>query len=131
MFYWHETSITYICSSSSIRSKSFNKSQTDLNVLNDLNHLNNVIRASLLHPSLQKPSPAHPVVVDPQEVAAAGFGEVILAMNFPIPPAAGEDVRAGEFVHGTIPWSPEKPAVVMRCPGRWRQRNWLCKHPAD
>src|SRR5437867_3849610 len=120
MFCRHETSITYICSSSSIRSKSFNKSQTDLNVLNDLNHLNNVICASLLHPSLQKPSPTHPVVVDPQEVAAAGLGEVVLAVDFPVPPAAGEDVRAGEFVHSAILWSPEKPAVVMRCPGRWR-----------
>ena len=44
----------------------------------------------------------HQKTLTPEEIAAAGFGEVVVALNLAIPPAAGVDVRAGEFVDAAM-----------------------------
>src|SRR4029434_7614548 len=49
-----------------------------------------------LYPPLQKPSSPHPIVINPGDDAAAGFGVIVVALDFLIPPAAGENVGAGE-----------------------------------
>ena len=42
--------------------------------------------------ALQTPAPPDPVVVEPKNIAAAGFGEVVFALDLAVPPAAGEHI---------------------------------------
>src|SRR5207247_1246016 len=56
------------------------------------------LERSLFNHSLPKPSSSYPVVVEPEKIAAAGFGEVVFALDLAVPPAAGEDIGAGELV---------------------------------
>ena len=61
----------------------------------------------------KKPSPSHPVVVKPQQIARAGFGVIVFALDLAVPPAAGEDVGAGEFVDVAVFGTQDEPAVFV------------------
>jgi len=64
--------------------------------------------------ALPKPSSSHPVVVEPEEIAVSGFGIVVVALNFSIPPTAGKNIGAGEFVYATVFGTQDEPAVFVR-----------------
>ena len=63
---------------------------------------------------LQKPSPSYPIIIKPEQIAAAGFGVVVFALDLSIPPAAGKDVGTSEFVDGAVFWAYYQPAVFVR-----------------
>ena len=44
----------------------------------------------------------------------AGFGVIIFALDFSIPPAAGENVGAGELVDAAMLGAQDEPAVFVR-----------------
>ena len=70
----------------------------DLNVLNRLNDLNGCYSTA----PCQEPSSSDPIIVEPEEIATAGFGEVVVALNLAIPPAAGVHIGTGEFVDAAV-----------------------------
>ena len=47
----------------------------------------------------------------------AGFGVVVFALDFSVPPAAGKDVGAGEFVDAAVFGTQDEPAVFVRVGG--------------
>src|SRR4030095_1449188 len=67
-----------------------------------------------LYPPLQKPSSPHPIVVDPGDGAAAGFGVVVVALNLFVPPATGKYVGTGEFINAAVFMSQDEPTILMR-----------------
>src|SRR4029077_957527 len=75
---------------------------------------NTGLAAALFDPSLQKPPAPAPVVVEPEEIAAAGFGEIIFPVDLAVPPAAGKNIGACEFVDASILGSHKEPTVFMR-----------------
>jgi len=56
----------------------------------------------LFNSSLQKPSASQPVIIEPQNIAAAGFGVIVFALDFFAPPAAGENIGPGKPVDGAV-----------------------------
>src|SRR5262245_36794680 len=95
----------------------------DLNVLNSLNQF-------LFDPSLQKPSSPHPIVVDPRNGAAASFGVIVVALDFLVPPTAGENVGAGELIDIAVLVSEDEPTILMGMTWSARQRYRLRHNPA-
>ena len=80
---------------------------------------------------MKKPPPSHPIIIKPQQIPAAGFGEIVFALDFAVPPSAGEDVGAGEFVDVAMFRAKDKPAVfvaVIRAAG---ETNRFCRDAAD
>src|SRR2546428_10964909 len=84
----------------------------------------------LFNSALQKPSASYAVVVDPEEITAAGFGEIVFAVDLAVPPAAGENIRPNKFVDGSVFWSQKEPAVFMRRMRRAGGQNRLGCNPA-
>ena len=72
------------------------------------------LERSLFNRSLPKPSSSYPIVIEPEKIAAAGFGEVVFALDLAVPPAAGEDIGAGELVDGAVLGAQDEPAVFVR-----------------
>ena len=70
-------------------------------------------------------------MVNPQQVAAAGLGKVVLSMHLPNPPSAGEDVRSDEFFHCAVSCPQQEPSVLSRPVWLSRQRNRFYKDPAQ
>jgi hypothetical protein len=87
--------------------------------------------ALLFNGALPKPSSSHPIIVKPQQIPAAGFGEIIFALNFAVPPAAGKEVGAGEFVDVAVFWTQDKPAVFMGMVRAAGEPDGFCRDAAD
>src|SRR5215471_19736226 len=85
-------------------------------IVNSLNEL-----TILIDPPLQKPSTAALVVVEPEEIAAAGFSKIIFPVDLAVPPPAGKNIRPDEFVDTSIFGSHKEPTVFMR--GTWFYRE--------
>ena len=85
-------------------------------------------RCSLwLHPSfdlpVEIPAAAGLVVVDPEPLALAVAGEMVGAADLGPPPAAGDEIRALEFVDRGVVAAAQLPAVLLVAPpARQRQR---------
>ena len=47
----------------------------------------------------------------------AGFGVIVFALDFSIPPAAGKNIGAGKFVDATVFGTQDEPAVFVRAGG--------------
>ena len=80
------------------------------------------IARSSLDRALAEPAPAIAIVVDPQAVAAAQLGEVILAMQLVLPPAARHDVRPEDAHDRAVLEAREQPAVVAHLTRLRRQQ---------
>src|SRR5215468_8750318 len=83
-----------------------------------------------LHPPVQKPSSPHPIVVDPRDGAAASFGVIVVALDFLVPPTAGENVGAGELLDIAVLVSEDEPTILMGMTWSARQRYGLRHNPA-
>ena len=86
---------------------------------------------SLVNRTLPKPPSPYPVVIKPQQIAAAGFGEIIFALDFFVPPAAGKNVGAGEFVDGAVLGAENEPAVFVRMVRAAGEAERFCRDTAD
>src|SRR5262245_66404138 len=65
-----------------------------------------------LHASVQEPLPPAAIVEEPQQIAALGFGEVVLPVDLAPPPATAEHVGTDEPHDRTRRWSHGQPARV-------------------
>ena len=74
---------------------------------------------------MQKPPSSYPIIIKPEQIAAAGFGVVIFALDLAIPPAAGENVGAGELVDRAALQAQDEPAVFVRVIRFTGETDWL------
>ena len=84
----------------------------------------------LFDPSVQKPSSPHPIIIDPRDGAAAGFGIVVVTLNLFVPPAAGKNVGAGELIDIAVFVSEDEPTILMGMTRPAGQRDGLRHNPA-
>src|SRR5262249_39312924 len=84
----------------------------------------------LFDPPLQKPSSPHPIVVDPRDGAAASFGVIVVALDFLVPPTAGENVGAKELIDIAVLVSKDEPTILMGMTWSAWQRYGLRHNPA-
>src|SRR5207344_932796 len=80
--------------------------------------------------TLQKPPSPHPIVINPGDGAAAGFGVIVVAPDFFVPPAAGKDIGAGELIDAAVFMSQNEPTILVRMTRRAGQRYRLRHNPA-
>src|SRR3569623_1835747 len=85
---------------------------------------------ALLYRALTEPAPPVAVVEHPQAIAAAQLGEVILAVQLVLPPAARHDVRPHDPHDRAVLEAGKPPAVVADLTRLRRQQLWLRVEPA-
>src|SRR5947199_6547296 len=85
---------------------------------------------SLFNESLQKPPAPYAVIIDPGDGATAGFGEVVIALDLSVPPAAGKDVGAGKLVDAAVLVSQHEPTIFVSAARCGRQKRRLSQDSA-
>src|SRR5262249_23581321 len=67
---------------------------------------------------------------DPRDGAAASFGVIVVALDFLVPPTAGENVGAGELIDVAVLVSQDEPTILMGMTWSAWQRYGLRHNPA-